>query len=78
MVRNSTSLGSAPSEQLGQRAAGLPAQYVDLEQAILRLHPALQEERVVFVERKDVRHAVHVAQNPRGTMQPRQSEMSCP
>ena len=72
MVRSSTSLASSDAsgaDQLRQRAARLAAQHVDLEQPVLCLHPALQEERVVLVESVDVRHAVDVAHDARGPMQ---------
>ena len=67
-------VAGARAEQRSQRAARLPPDHVDLEQAVLRGHPALQEHRVVLVVRVDVRHAVHVAQDARRTMQLRQRD----
>ena len=65
---------SAGADQFGKRATGLSAQDVQLEQPVLCLHPALQDQGIVFVHSIDVRHAVDITQYSRREVQFRQRD----
>ena len=62
------------AEQLGERAGRLPPGDVHLEQPVAGVHPALQEEQVVLVERLDVGDALDVADHRRGCAQAGQAD----
>ena len=57
-------------EQLGQRALGLAAAHVHLEQPVLGVHPPLEEEQVVAGPGPDVGDPVAVPVDPGRALQP--------
>ena len=57
-------------EQLGQRAVGLAAAHVHLEQPVLGVHPPLEEEQVVAGPGPDVGDPVAVPVDPGRALQP--------
>ena len=58
------------AEQLGQRAVGLAAAHVHLEQPVLGVHPPLEEEQVVAGPGPDVGDPVAVPVDPGRALQP--------
>jgi hypothetical protein len=56
------------AHKFGERAAGLAAAHIHLEETVLRVHVALQEKQVMLVLRANMRNSIGVASNPSGSL----------